>query len=117
MEMPVARILSSNLPIVEREGRLQEIAAYRQLSCPSPFSPFIISSSSSRSSTDEGFDADGRGLLPLTKIYWPPGQSHSRLHPVNSGTQTAHQRFKALPAISELSDFDDRHGKIAFSYD
>ena len=28
MEMPVARILSSNLPIVEREGRPQEIAAH-----------------------------------------------------------------------------------------
>jgi len=27
MEIPLATILSSNLPIVEREGRLQEIAA------------------------------------------------------------------------------------------
>jgi hypothetical protein len=30
MEMPVARILSSNLPIVEREGRPQEIAPHRK---------------------------------------------------------------------------------------
>ncbi len=30
MEMPVARILSNNLPIVEREGRPQEIAADRE---------------------------------------------------------------------------------------
>jgi hypothetical protein len=37
------------------------------------------------------------------------------LHPVDSGTQAAHRRFKALPAVSEWSDFDDCHNlRFAF---
>jgi hypothetical protein len=42
MEMPIAMILSSQLRFVEREGRPQEIAAFCNLACLSPFDQSIF---------------------------------------------------------------------------